>query len=418
MANELLRGIKFADSNDTYIIDSGVKKGAGDCSIVLIAEKESAQPQAEGQAAIALGRYNKVWGKNSAAFNYNNTIGEIKDTDAFNCFAANSANYVKGTNCTAFGHANIIEPYNIVNNEPKSLEAGFVIGSGNIVARHDQFVCGMFNQRDEQATFIIGAGSANTSRKNALVIYPNGTAQFSGKITVGIAPSEPQDVTTKGYVDNIIKNINNKIIGIKSSATGAEIFNSYSSNSSVPNQATGLFSHAEGYNTKALNNYAHVEGISTSASGSASHAEGSNTKASGDYSHTEGLYSKASNESAHAEGDRSSAQGQAAHAEGGQTIAENAYTHAEGYVTKASGWNAHAEGQYTEAIGASQHVQGRFNIPDAQYAHIVGGGDSNTNRKNIHTIKWNGDAMFAGSLTLGNVTLSATELQKLKNLIN
>ena len=49
-------------------------------------------------------------------------------------------------------------------------------------------------------------------------------------------------------------------------------------------------------------------------------------------------------------------------------------------------------------------MQGRYNVEDAagEYAHIVGGGTSNTSRKNIHTLDWDGNAYFAGNVTAGN----------------
>ena len=86
-----------------------------------------------------------------------------------------------------------------------------------------------------------------------------------------------------------------------------------------------------------------------------------------------------------------------------------------GYNTTASGTNSYAEGNNTLAISDYQHVQGKYNIADGEnkYAHIVGGGTSHSDRKNIHTIDWNGNAEFAGDVTAtdeeGN-TISLLEL--------
>jgi hypothetical protein len=66
----------------------------------------------------------------------------------------------------------------------------------------------------------------------------------------------------------------------------------------------------------------------------------------------------------------------------------------------ASGNYSHAEGDGTKASGGTQHVQGKFNAEDAAgtYAHIVGNGTSDNNRKNAHTIDWDGNAWFSGTM--------------------
>lgn len=44
------------------------------------------------------------------------------------------------------------------------------------------------------------------------------------------------------------------------------------------------------------------------------------------------------------------------------------------------------------------HIQGKYSTPISNCAHIVGGGTSDTNRKNIHTLDWIGNAEFAGDV--------------------
>lgn len=100
----------------------------------------------------------------------------------------------------------------------------------------------------------------------------------------------------------------------------------------------------------------------------------------------------ASGEAACAEGSRTSAKGYAAHSEGAYTVAEAAYSH--------------AEGRNTVAKSSAQHVQGRYNIEDTEgkYAHIVGNGSSTygeTTYSNAHTLDWEGNAWFAGTVKVG-----------------
>ena len=202
---------------------------------------------------------------------------------------------------------------------------------------------------------------------------------------------------------------------------------------------TGTGSNSEKFNddnNTASGNYSHAEGQNTQASGTAAHAEGYNTTA-GSYSHSEGYKTNAQGSGGHCEGynDTSSvnnmmAQGQGSHCEGYTTIvakrASHAGSHIEGYsdnsdgVTQqyaqgqgshCEGWNtycangttaaAHTEGRGTAAGSAYQHIEGKYNIIDTEsiYQHIVGNGTENIHRHNSHTLDWQGNAVFAGTVS-------------------
>lgn len=200
-----------------------------------------------------------------------------------------------------------------------------------------------------------------------------------------------------------------KRIGWDGTALGAERFNT------LQNEASGAYSHAEGYmtvsrgshshtegaDTATLGDCSHAEGATTTASGNYSHAEGGNTTASGDCSHTEGDGTKASGYASHTEGYVTEASGYASHAEGWNTTASDSCSHAEGRSTTASRIFSHAEGYYTTASGNYQHAQGKYNIEDtaSTYAHIVGNGSNINSLSNAHTLDWNGNATFAGAVT-------------------
>jgi hypothetical protein len=108
---------------------------------------------------------------------------------------------------------------------------------------------------------------------------------------------------------------------------GGEIFNDYKNNA-----ATGTYSHAEGGRT--------------TASGVGSHAEGYNCKATGDYSH--------------AEGDDTEASGIQSHAEGWGTIANMPYQHVEGIFNKT--------GEYIHIVGFGQSTEYPANIETLDYS--------------------------------------------------
>ena len=148
-------------------------------------------------------------------------------------------------------------------------------------------------------------------------------------------------------------------------------------------------------------------GTNTVASGSTAVAEGHTTTASGSQSHAEGYKTVSSGAQAHAEGYNTRASGWYAHAEGYNTIASGWIAHAEGSSTQASG-ASHAEGVSTIALNDGQHAQGKYNLADTSgtYAHIVGGGTSDSNRKNIHTLDWNGNTWYSGD---GTFTVDGAE---------
>ena len=132
------------------------------------------------------------------------------------------------------------------------------------------------------------------------------------------------------------------------------------------------------------------------ASGTYSHAEGV-SDANGDYSHAEGHFTIANGKRSHAEGERTRADGASSHAEGRSTITKGRYSHAEGYSTIAN--------------GDAQHVEGELNIEDeanyesrGAYVHVVGNGTDDAGRSNAHTLDWDGNAWFSGSVYVGSTS--------------
>lgn len=200
------------------------------------------------------------------------------------------------------------------------------------------------------------------------------------------------------------------------SGTNSEAFNDnynkasgdYSHAEGQNTQAGGTAAHAEGYKTQA-SSYSHSEGYATYAAGRGSHCEGYNQNgtisymvAQGSGSHCEGyannVIKRANHEGSHMEGysDNSDgitqqyAQGNGSHCEGWNTYCANGTTAA-----------AHTEGRGTAAGSAYQHIEGKYNIIDTEsiYQHIVGNGTENIKRHNSHTLDWQGNAVFAGTVS-------------------
>lgn len=234
---------------------------------------------------------------------------------------------------------------------------------------------------------------------------------------------------------NVLKNImDGSAVGSVRTSTSAQETSNYQLGANAftegaNTKASGNSAHAEGNGSNAYANYSHAEGYSTAGvsgqptKGIYSHAEGSGTIASGDYSHAEGYGTTASGSNSHTEGYNTRASGYTSHAEGGGAIASGDYSHAEGSATTASGKSAHAEGTATIANSNNQHVFGSLNIedtPDATtnigtYVEIVGNGYYDTTlhqnvKSNARTLDWSGNEWLAGTLTLGNTTLTEADI--------
>lgn len=241
------------------------------------------------------------------------------------------------------------------------------------------------------------------------------------------AHAEGYKTTASGY-ESHSEGLSSKASGYVAHAEGreTEAIGERSHAEGYQTKAEGINTHSEGMLSKAQGAHSHSEGYSTTASGTASHAEGNTTTASGTYSHSEGYRAEATGLYSHAENRMSKATGQSSHAEGNETKASGDNSHSEGYATEASGLYAHSEGVKTKALktaahaegagtvanSAYQHVQGKYNAEDAagKYAHIIGNGKSDSERSNAHTVDWNGNGWFAGTVEATSIILkSSTE---------
>lgn len=157
-----------------------------------------------------------------------------------------------------------------------------------------------------------------------------------------------------------------------------------------------------GIRTGSIGNYSIALGVGQATGQNTIAANG--CYATGDNAQAFGTQCLAAGINAFASGISCVASGSYARANGSGCNAIGHTSYAEGSNTTAKGACAHAEGNYTIASGNMQHVQGKYNVEDKEglYAHIVGGGASMGDRKNIHTLDWQGNAVFAGDVTNGN----------------
>ena len=326
----------------------------------------------------------------------NKATGQYSHAEGVKTTASGSYSHAEGYQTTAseyYAHAEGAQT-------TASKECTHAEGEGTKASSRCQHVQGKFNVEDAAGTYamIIGNGTADDARSNALTVDWNGNVEC-GTIN-GI------DVTQLSSGGSGVGQVDTT----EGASHHGEIFNNYENGYYFKNKATGLYSHAEGSDTTASGDFSHAEGYTAKATGDFSHAEGSGSTASGSKSHAEGDATNAKGDGSHAEGSGTTASNIAAHAEGGYTTASGSYSHAEGYQARASGDHSHTEGSGTKASSANQHVQGKYNVEDAAgtYAMIIGNGESNTARSNAFTVDWNGNIQCGKTDTDGNFTTYGT----------
>ena len=412
----------------TTVIDNGV----------LVYEKTSS-----GQIKCKMGDGNNVWsGLNyiedsdkmdktnptgTGSFSMNrlegSTIGSKSHAEGDNTTASGEASHSEGRGTTASGYASHAEGYYNLSGGYTKFDAA--LGSETVDSTINYYIdvanldTTLISTNDE----IYALVEDNTSSEKRICKI------IVSSITEYNTTDEVSTVKHKIHFDE------NELQNQMSGFPNIEIINIYVTNNNNPysthaegkyTTASGDSSHAEGHLTEASGSSSHAEGVNTIASGDyGSHAEGEYATASGHVSHAEGYFTTASGDSSHAEGDYATASGEDSHAEGHKTTASGYASHAEGEYAKASGKYSHAEGYHTTARTNSQHVQGKYNIEDTTntYAHIVGGGTSNTDRKNIHTLDWNGNAVYSGDVNAtdsdgSTVSLLGTKWKSKGNVVN
>ena len=344
------------------------------------------------------------------------SMNRVKGTDVgTNSVTLGTACIASGPSCYAEGLYTIAGNYERLN---VSTATSVQIDSKNMICLSIQF---------DKAVFPISVGDSIIIIIDTIDIATHNT-DIKSITSVVQSITEPDPSTEikeyKIYIDE--NEILNNGTDFETTQVSMILYKNKNQSSGGAGPMSNIGCHAEGGNTSASGRYAHAEGAYTTASGDyGSHAEGEYATASGPVSHAEGYYTTASGDSSHAEGDSTTASGENSHTEGFKTIASGYASHAEGEYTKASSKYAHVEGYHTTARSNSQHVQGKYNVEDttSTYAHIVGGGTSNTDRKNIHTLDWNGNAVFSGDVTAtdsdgSTVSLLGTKWKLKGNVVN
>ena len=344
---------------------------------------------AEGSRTTASGNFSHAEGDRTTASN------DYSHAEGFSTIASGSNSHAEGSDTTASGD------FSHAEGSFTTAEGTFSHAEGNntIANGESQHVQGKYNIADETSAFIIGNGSGDNVRSNAMKIDWNGNLEVAGNLKDG----------SGNTLNNMMSKTNPTGTGSFSlNRTAGTTIGDYSFAEGDTTTASGESSHAEGSNTTASGSYSHAEGSNTIASEYASHAEGSNTIASEYASHAEGGKTTASGNFSHAEGSRTTASGNFSHAEGSGTTASGDFSHAEGSGTTASGGYSHAEGYCTTADNFASHVSGKYNaamttggdaVNTTGTAFVIGNGTGTSALSNAFSVQFDGTVKAKSTIT-------------------
>lgn len=191
-----------------------IEQGTGSGSVLVV--NETYPNIASGDRSFSAGGSNTASGENSMAIGYGQEASG-GSAIALGGRAANQRNNTaSGQSAVALGSSNLSSGnYSLtagVLNEANTSYSS-AIGYQNRATGRSSFVIGQFNTADENEVdsshganarkylFIIGNGTADNARSNAMTVDWDGNGVFAGKLTVGAAPTNNMDVATKQYVD-------------------------------------------------------------------------------------------------------------------------------------------------------------------------------------------------------------------------
>ena len=311
--NSVAVGTQTTASGYSSHAEGAYTTAAGSCS------------HAEGDHTVATldyshaeGAYTTASGNHSHAEGYyTKTSGPYSHAEGFSTTASGSCSHAEGANTTASGNRSHAEGYYT----KATHKAQHVEGEYNIADTSTA-------KADARGTYvhIVGNGTADDARSNALTLTWGGDLWHSGRLSHG---------------------------------------NSIS--------ATGLGAYSGGSGTSALGDYSHAEGISATAQGGASHSEGENTTTIGVASHAEGHGSIAQGSYSHAQNQGTIAQGDSQTAIGKFNAANNTSAFIIGNGADADhrsnmffiDWNGNACFLNTLSVGANATAPSK--IADAKF---------------------------------------------------
>ncbi|MFC1767690.1 hypothetical protein ACFLZ2_03965, partial [Candidatus Margulisiibacteriota bacterium] len=198
---------------------------------------------------------------------------------------------------------------------------------------------------------------------NGGIMFPDGTIQIT-KATGGGSSPWTETGETVSYVgsmeigdSDVSATGQNSVAMVKKAVASGK----YTMATGYDSRATAVGAMATGYRAWAFGDYSNAMGVSTTANGNSSTVMGYQSSAGGDYSTSMG-------DQTHAIGDRSTAMGSQTSAVGNYSTAIGQQTSAEGAASTALGNNTTAKGSHSTSMGYGTTAQG--------YGSLAGGYES------------------------------------------
>lgn len=273
-------------------------------------------------------------------------------------------------------------------------------------------------------SFVAGGDNHEITGENSVVLGGRHNVVKAERAFATGCNNTLEDTAEESFVsggDNTVSGEHSHIEGKSNTAKGGYIHIEGQNNSTG---STSHHEHVEGQSNMLTSSGGinHVEGRGNSLSkASLSHMENENNKVEGGTaSHVEGYSNTLDGNQSHVEGYNNTVAAHQSHVEGMNQVLSGTASHIENASNEGAGNYIHIEGYQNKSTVDCQHVQGKYNEPDTQnkYAHIVGGGTSDTNRKNIHTLDWEGNAAFAGDVNTGRFSVNDLGNRTVINEVN
>ena len=197
--------------------DSLWEAGTGTDSIVAKTASDPEKPNtASGKFAVAAGFMSVASGQSSFAIGNQTSgvpttaSGESSFAQGKGCTASGAASQAMGQKNEAIGHlSHAVGTYCKAKGLASAAFGGYCIASGRC-----SFVAGQYNVEDTNADIsgtgskryilIIGNGTADNARSNAMTVDWAGNEVLAGKLTLGAGPTEDMDAATKQYADRAL----------------------------------------------------------------------------------------------------------------------------------------------------------------------------------------------------------------------
>ena len=426
------RDVKWGDESNVALTDDSVLNGGATAwgintrAITYNATAWGVSTQASGVAATAFGESTRASGRASTAWG-NSALASGMYATAWGNQAHASANY-----STAWGQATLANAANATawgRFTQAHGESSTSVGLHTIALWDSSFVVGKYNVThnflsDMDPLFIVGAGSDNDHRHNALEVFPDKIVVGGGLLVNGMVTinNGALDVSNAVNVDHLYTNRISPLDDSLSNTLDLSSFDGlfWGQGSAV----SGNNVTAWGLNTIATANNATAWGEATIASGENSTAWGLRAHASGLNSTAWGSDTQASAENATVWGASSIASSTNATSWGmfNQSTAENSTSWGKDSIASAA--QATAIGNSVTIPWVNALGIGQFNAFDELDIYgdplfVIGGGTSDSNRVNIvevfvtnnlGRVNINGNVTVNGTLHVSQVEISGGDI--------